>query len=593
MNKFTEYISKNNRVLWIIFSMYALLIFLLCLIFHIEIYRGVLISSLWRKPISFWGFWLPKISVSLFLASFVFFSKRNWWTIVIALFLNLWCLANTIYFRSRGLLFDGFTFTMASNMDGFWGSLIMYFLPKDIIPFLLTVIYAVLLILINNKVPYTINLKVGSCAVLISFIFSWYSLATTNHFFTNYAYEMSDQRPPKHTNIYYMKKNPFSYNYRMSLMPMTNMSYGFEHFSAVHGFVYVMLDYLHNKNSMEHPYQLSEQEVVEIQKFLGTSPDINYDKPLIIFIVESLENWAVNENIMPHLYKCMQTHHHLYATNVKPQVRVGTSADGQMIINTGILPVEVGATCFRFQYNVFPSLVNRQDSAACVLTHETKVWNQEVMSKAYGYSITDGSTSVSDSLLAIRMLHYIRNDYKTVMGITVRSHAPFTDGIYSTLSMPKQMPNEMSNYLKCINLADEGMALILDSIKLIPQLENAVIVITGDHNIFYKEKRDEFYKYCKKYNDDFDVLQGNCPLIIISDDLDSTINIEDEVYQMDIYPTLLAITNNQNYYWQGFGVNLLEPNNIYNRPISEKEASILSEKIITSNFFSTTILNGK
>jgi hypothetical protein len=41
----------------------------------------------------------------------------------------------------------------------------------------------------------------------------------------------------------------------------------------------------------------------------------------------------------------------------------------------------------------------------------------------------------------------------------------------------------------------------------------------------------------------------------------------------------------ENYYWKGFGVNLLKEGSWNNRPIQAHDAQILSDKIIRANYF--------
>lgn len=54
---------------------------------------------------------------------------------------------------------------------------------------------------------------------------------------------------------------------------------------------------------------------------------------------------------------------------------------------------------------------------------------------------------------------------------------------------------------------------------------------------------------------------------------------------MDIYPTILHLIGCDDYYWRGFGVNLLDSAAHHNRPISPDEASVLSDKMIRADYF--------
>jgi phosphoglycerol transferase MdoB-like AlkP superfamily enzyme len=74
-------------------------------------------------------------------------------------------------------------------------------------------------------------------------------------------------------------------------------------------------------------------------------------------LIESLENWVITPEIMPNLYSLTKSNNILYAPRITSQALKGTSADGQMIVLTGLLPIKNGATCFRYSDNTYPSIV--------------------------------------------------------------------------------------------------------------------------------------------------------------------------------------------------------------------------------------------
>ena len=110
-------------------------------------------------------------------------------------------------------------------------------------------------------------------------------------------------------------------------------------------------------------------------------------------------------------------------------------------------------------------------------------------------------------------------------------------------------------------------------------------MITGDHSIFWKDRRVEFAKWCKQYNYDWPVEVAACPVIYYSPSITEDIWVEELCYQMDIFPTLLHLTDNEDYYWQGFGVNILDHNFDM---IVRKDSKLLfelSDKVIRANYF--------
>ena len=75
------------------------------------------------------------------------------------------------------------------------------------------------------------------------------------------------------------------------------------------------------------------------------------------------------------------------------------------------------------------------------------------------------------------------------------------------------------------------------------------------------------------------------PLLIYSPNISENIQVRDTCYQMDIYPTIMHLIGCEDYYWKGFGVNLMDSIARHNRSITEQEAYELSDKLIRSNFF--------
>ena len=89
----------------------------------------------------------------------------------------------------------------------------------------------------------------------------------------------------------------------------------------------------------------------------------------------------------------------------------------------------------------------------------------------------------------------------------------------------------------------------------------------------------------EKNNLGFGEINGYIPFIIYSPQIGNKIIIEEPVFQMDIYPTLLSLTGCEDYYWKGFGVNLLENGSWNIRTIQPNEAQELSDKMIRANYF--------
>ncbi len=207
------------------------------------------------------------------------------------------------------------------------------------------------------------------------------------------------------------------------------------------------------------------------------------------------------------------------------------------------------------------------------------------MSPAYGYTTTiEGD--VSDSILSKQVIWHAERGYKTIQSITIATHLPFSYAHKSTMHTLDDMPKFMEDYVRCMNWTDAGLGYLLERVDSIPQLSEATIVITGDHSIFWQEKRVEMQRFCDRNHLPWSVSSATCPVLYYSPNLiHDDVAIETPCYQMDIFPTIMYLLDDSEYYWKGLGVNVLDTMNIHNRPISAEDAFLLSDKLIQSDFF--------
>ena len=170
------------------------------------------------------------------------------------------------------------------------------------------------------------------------------------------------------------------------------------------------------------------------------------------------------------------------------------------------------------------------------------------------------------------------------MGITVDSHVPFAHGSTYPKHVVEGMPNFMSAYLNCLAYTDSCIGELLNAIQDSPLADNTTIVISGDHTIF-RSQNTEMDRFAKENGIPMQTGHTFTPLIIYSPEIEGNIQVTDTCYQMDIFPTILHLIGAEDYYWHGFGVNLLDSAARNNRPCTEQEAYRLSDLIIRSDYF--------
>ena len=558
LNKLREFKGANI----VLFVVFATTIYLQCCFFHESL------DMPWNPQLVY--FKLFKISIAILIASFIFFFKHKSWIIYISTFINLWGISNIMYRRANQILIDAYSVTMVNNMDGFWSSVPFYMDVNDFTIFYTTLIVTLTYILFRNKRR---SISSGIIAIILSIGIHIYSYERRVRFSSAF-------KPFIEKKLY----NPFKLDHStFACWDLYDKSIYTRDTSILHHFIY-QTHYFIKKILFVSPYELSEAENAKVNKFINNNSSVlNPSRPLFIILVESFETWALRPDIMPNLYNFIQGENILYAPKIKCQTRGGTSADGQMIINTGLLPTKEGAACFRFPNNTFPAISKLYDKTFNIIPGGQTVWNQAHMNTAYGIKDNfDGP--FNDRLLVEQFMgEYKKYDYG--MLLTMATHSPFTRFIdYANITMPSDMPSYMANYLKSFNYTDSRIKPLLDAIKNDDYLKNAVIVITGDHTVFPQSRRDEFNKYCQDKSQNYSVNDSYCPLIIYSPDIKEKKVVDDVAYQMDIYTTILHSINCENYYWKGFGINLLDENR-NKRQISADEALELSDKLHQANYF--------
>ncbi len=525
---------KENRSNWLLFILFAGMILFKLTLFDYLYSHHVPVFSLWKNPPLFWTFYLPRIGISLSIASLLFLLKRKYWSIYISVLIDILLLANLWYYRSFDRFIDIYAIMMVGGLnDGYWDSIKMFIEWQDITFPILSILYGLAFLVADNRVRKAI---ITPIIILIAVIIHFGGMYLIND-----------------ANIF------ASYQWENKVEAIT----------------------------------LNDTDKQTIQTFIQPTKEVQPKSKLVLIIIESLESWAVHPTIMPHLWQFIQSQHVLYAPRITDQTEAAKSADAQIIANTGILPAKKGATCHLYMQNLFPSIADCYDSLTLSIasTPLDDCWHQNDMNKAFHFD-TEWSRIGNDSLLFTSVREGIKQGFNYVQLFTISSHTPF-DAVAkdSKLQLPTDahIPQFLGDYIRSINVIDEGLAVLLSAIENDSAFQQTTVVITGDHTIFSTAKRTQYDRVCKEYDLPYAVADNKyVPLIIYSPAIDGNTRIEDICYQMDIYPTMLSCIGCDNYFWKGFGVNLLNSTARYHRPIIPEQASDLSDKVIRADYFRHT-----
>ena len=572
-----QWLSVGNRANYVIFGLFTLLIFIQTLLFDHFAFRELALQPSVQNKIAML---VCKLAASMGIASFSFLLRDKRWLIALSLILDTWFVANLIYMRNNHILLDAEAFNMSGNLHGyFWSVLIYIEWWIDLIFYGMTALFGCIFIFTKQSKrcwqAWLILLAAAICLRLGA-----------------EALYVREKKKETKTEAAY-DAMPFIREHREPV-------YG-SHFpttvantSVLYSPLYITSDYYLMINDIQPERPLSPHDYAMMAHLDQGEDSVIMDSPLIIVLLESLENWVLTPQIMPNLYRFANNDRVFYANRIHTQIVGAPSADGQMIVNTGLLPINAGGTCLHYSHNTYPAIMKlAPENTICLLPHDTCVWNQTEMSPAYGYDSTICYCDI-DTILFQKLDSLVDDGYQYIQCITQSTHAPFVNEQYSHLDLPKSMPWVMYNFVRGFNSLDEGLAYFIRKVETDPKLQNYTIVITGDHRILHYEKRQQMMRYARRWENKFagtewswistlNPMDDCLPLLIYSPKITGNPRYTEDAYQMDIYPTYRALVGAGNYRWNGFGINLLDATQ--KRIIPEDDAYVLSDKLIRNNYF--------
>lgn len=556
---------------------FAFTIFVKCVLFHYFCFGYIAVCSLWTAPRVFFEFYITKAFFAVVVAAFVFLSKKPIWTIVFSFVLDVWIIANYIYYRANGLFLNLDMILIAGNLSGFWTSIITYLNWNVFFLLIVSLLYSFLLLLLKAEFERNV-ITFCSCFALSILM---------------YGADM----------LLYDGGKVFSYN-DLRLRQLKSMAEGkshasFTHYvessSILHLFPSMFIFYIErsaylkdaNKNIV---FSSREEEI--FSKIVKPKNEVNPTTNLCLILVESLESWPMQikdkngSDVLPNINKLSKLDNALSVRRIKSQVKYGNSGDGQMIVNTGMLPILSGAACVLYNKQPYPNFAGLYNNSICVNPTSNNVWGQNEMNKCYNYSkyVFPTKGESNDEYVLRKGAEQTKKDPFVVQMITISSHVPF-NRVPETSNLHDRMPLELRKYLNCLHYTDSCIGVFLQKIEQDSLLANTTIVITGDHTVFKGSMLREFQPFAEKYNYPIPSEESYCPLIIYSPTIKERTVVDELCYQMDIFPTILHCIGADDYYWKGFGVNLLDSTARHNRQITEDEAYILSDKMIRSDYF--------
>ena len=305
----------------------------------------------------------------------------------------------------------------------------------------------------------------------------------------------------------------------------------------------------------------------------------------VIILAESLESWVLNktvegQEITPNLNRILRDSSVIYAPHVLSQVKGGRSIDAQLLMCTGLLPINSGPYSIKFPESYYPSLVKafkekHKNARAYSLTiDKPMVWNQCIIAPVLGYdSLVSKSCFIQEEPVGSRkqvgdraflrqcLSKMKKNEVWSDSGntlvqcVTYSGHNPFIlpdslkKGFFS-----EDVHDVLNRYMTMANYTDRAIGEFISRLKSDKRFENTLVVIMGDHEALGTVRKELCSDPVGK-----NILSDKAfvPLIILN--APSNMYYGKVMGQIDVYPTLLDLLGLNDYWWKGLGESIFNP----------------------------------
>lgn len=522
--------------------------------------------------------------------------KSRWYSIPVIWLISIYLMASAVYFKYWGNLLPLGSIFDSSNWNHFvfesaWHKINW----QDVVIILVAAIYTVLSLVCKTKTPtksslpnkYRITGFFGSIMVwMFAMVVDYVHMVRYTRWFNN---EYSTETTCNLDSYLNDRIRPW-----VSADSSCSFNSGLVWYLA-RQFNYIRL--AHNR------LELSDRQKEELKETLSKRSATtaltdsvtarimsdNKDKNLIFIIVESLNAEEIghkidNRSITPILDSLINAQGTIAATFMMPQIKSGGSSDGQLIYNTGLLPVESGITVQQYDKNRYLSLaeiLNKKHSAEFIV-EDGNLWNHRTTTKSFGYDklfemndlktagLYSNEMGADHAIFTFALRHLKDMPLPFYAEITTLSmHYPFDDKGVPGLENGIANINTEQRYQLSLKYFDTELGRFLNNLKRLGLYDNSIIIIASDHDTEYKVN-----------------IRGKHPICFIALNTGMTKHITTRTWQADVFPTILDIMGMDNTAgYRGLGHSLLSDS------IPERDDAYwttvrgVSDRIIRSDYF--------
>ncbi len=525
-------------------------------------FKFLLFNAIWCcyttfTPFSHWETYVTAFTATLVLSVPYILTRRAAASIAVMVALDLWMVANLMYYRTYFSAIPLSSYLLAGNLADFIPSVIASFRWCDVL-FPASTAAVVLFMLRKLPPPSKIIFSFSRCAyftLLLSFCVLLLSVfSAKGGFLAVYGKLKSSAYGCASGPALYTLFGPLYYDYAANSPVLTE-----EQEEEIH-------DWLSQRPA------------------LVPVPDIESRDNCILIIAESFENWLLNltvenQEITPYLNKLLKERSTLYAPHALTQVNAGRSIDAQLLMLAGLLPLQTGTYSTQFPYNTYHTLPKamkeEKGTRNYLLTvDKTTTWNQGAVARSFGIDTIVSAPDFRDTEMVGRRKRLGDNAFFLqcrekmengeiwrsgenvfIQMVTIAGHFPFKmPESLKKVHFSDRIPKIMADYMSVAHYTDEAIGKFVEYLKTRPEYDRTIVVITGDHEGLADHRKE----LCRTQAGKGVVSEGQfTPFIVLNSPV--AMRYDKVMGQVDIYPTLLNLLGLESYRWIGIGRSILDP----------------------------------
>ncbi len=387
--------------------------------------------------------------------------------------------------------------------------------------------------------------------------------------------------------------------------------------SMQRGPIFHGINIIRDLGAMRRSEKPDKEELEGIARFLQEVPcyapdsifTANVGKNIVLIIVESLDGELIGKSaggreVMPVLNEMIREEGCIFSTNVVSQVKYGRSIDGQLLINTGLLPPDKGVSSVSTRGSLpyvpsLPRVFASYDSYAIMATKGI-VWSERDVAQLIGYEDTstiydypgvreghdaDGTMfRIAIEKLADRKGNGERSPFIMEL-ISGSMHLPYEDAAAEDVREYASVSGLERNYYTVASYFDECLGRFIQDLKELGIYEDTVVFIMSDHENTFEAKGKNEHPGRTFFG------AFNCG---------HSLEINRTTGQVNIYPAIMEIMGQDcQAAYHGLGASLLSPDvNSARTPYGKEfgpvdsqeiEAYEIADEIWRFNFFEKVI----